>query len=131
MNPSRTTFNKPIQYFEDRWTGPGTSNTFPRATLTDKNKNFRASSLNIQDGDYLRLKNLTLGYTIPKNFTSVIGIAKVRVYVSGTNLYTITKFKGTDPEIGQLDVSQNNSFGVDRGLYPQPKLYTAGVNVTF
>lgn len=131
MNPSRTTFNKPIQYFEERWTGPNTSNTYPRAILTDKNKSFRASTLNVQDADYLRLKNVTLGYTFPKTWTSIIGIAKLRIFASGNNMLTLTKFKGTDPEIGQLDISQNNSFGIDRGLYPQPKLYTAGINVTF
>jgi hypothetical protein len=137
-------FNRPEYYYTERWTGPGTSSTFPRATLVSTNviDNFVWSSLNISNGDYLRLKNLTLGYTLPSAITGKIGISKLRFYGTATNLLTFTKYKGTDPEVGMNDPTvagpgevsaqlQNSTFGIDRGLYPQPRTYTLGVNVTF
>ena len=93
--------------------------------------NLSASTLNISDGDYIRLKSLSLGYTLPNNLTSKIGISKLRVYGVATNLLTFTSYKGTDPEIGQMDMTTNNSIGVDRGLYPSPQTFTVGVNVNF
>ena len=132
IQQSRPMYNKPDFYYTERWTGPGTSNTFPRATYKDNNNNFRSSSLNVHDADYLRLKNITLGFTIPSQITNKIGISKFRVYVSANNLLVLTKYKGTDPEVGQLfDSQNNNSYGVDRGLYPMARLITTGVNITF
>jgi TonB-linked SusC/RagA family outer membrane protein len=127
----RGAYNKPEVFFTERWTGPGTSNKYPRATFTDKNGNLSASTLNISDGDYIRLKSLSLGYTLPNNLTSKIGISKLRIYGVATNLLTLTSYKGTDPEIGQMDMTTNNSIGVDRGLYPSPQTFTVGVNVNF
>ncbi|MCX7986315.1 MAG: TonB-dependent receptor [Bacteroidales bacterium] len=129
---SRPQYNKPEFYYTERWTGPGTSNKFPRATYKDNNNNFRASTLNIHNGDYLRLKNISFGITLPESLVKKAGIQKLRLYVTAANLITWTKYKGNDPEVGRLfDTQSNNSYGVDRGLYPQPRLITTGLNLTF
>jgi len=128
---SRPQYNKPEFYYTERWTGPGSSNKFPRATYKDNNNNFRASSLNIHDGDYLRLKNITFGITLPESLIKKVGIQKLRLYVTASNLITWTKYKGNDPEVGSLFDMGNGSYGVDRGLYPQPRLITTGLNLTF
>ena len=107
-----------------RWTGEGTSTTYPRIVFGDPNRNFsRASNFYVEDGAYFRVKTLQLGYTLPFELTSRVGIRKLRFYVSGNNLLTVTKYSGFDPEIG------GNSFGVDRGIYPQPRFFLFGVNV--
>ncbi|WP_038532124.1 SusC/RagA family TonB-linked outer membrane protein [Formosa agariphila] len=110
--------------------------TQPRVTLSDANNNLQFSDRYVEDGSYLRLKNLQIGYTIPSEFTKKSGIDKLRFYVSGQNLLTFTDYKGFDPEIGDLtqdaasDV-QSLGIGVDLGNYPQPKLYYFGINLTF
>jgi hypothetical protein len=118
-------------WYDNRWTGPGTSTKYPRATDNDPNGNFRVSSLNVYDGNYLRIKNLTIGYTLPQKYTSKILISKLRIYYTGTNLLTFTKYPGIDPEVGMYDVNNNYSLGIDKGLYPPTKVNTIGVNVTF
>ena len=106
-----------------RWTGEGTSNTVP--TLGDS-KNWVCSDMYIQDGSYLRLKNITLGYTLPRNLTSKIGISRFRIYTRAENLFTWTKYWGFDPEIG----SGVTSMGVDYGVYPQARTWTIGCNIS-
>ena len=109
-----------------RWTGPGTSNDFPRLSTNDANGNFsNPSSFYLENGDYFRIKVLQLGYTLPSSLMNRVGIQKVRVYVSGNNLVTLTKYTGYDPEIG------GSSYGIDRGFYPQARSVTAGINLTF
>lgn len=110
--------------------------TQPRVTLSDTNNNLRFSDRYVEDGSFLRLKNIQLGYTIPKKITQKAGIDKLRVYMSGQNLLTFTKYKGYDPEVGDLTQGAGNDvkslgIGVDLGSYPQPKLYYLGVNLTF
>ena len=102
-----------------RWTGEGTSNRVPILKQGDS-KNWVVSDLYIQDGSYLRLKNLTLGYTLPRNLTQRIGISRLRVYAMAENLFTWTKYWGFDPEIG----TSGTSLGVDYGVYPQARTYT-------
>lgn len=110
----------------DRWHGEGTSNSHPRLTTDDVNKNFSSpSDFYLQNGSYFRIKTLQLGYTLPQSLVSHIGFKKVRAYVSSNNLLTITKYTGFDPEIGGA------SYGVDRGIYPQAKSVLFGLNVTF
>ena len=111
----------------DRWTAEGTSNYVPRAVFNDPNQNNRASSHYIENGSYLRIKLLTLGYTLPKELTSALRGQRIRIYVSSQNLATITNYTGFDPELG----NNGNSIGVDRGIYPQARTFTAGVNVGF
>lgn len=109
-----------------RWTGEGTSNTFPRLTKSDGNKNFsNPSTFYLSKGDYFRIKVLQIGYTIPVRICEKVGIQQLRVYLSSNNLATFTKYTGFDPEIG------GSSYGIDRGVYPQARSLTAGLNVTF
>lgn len=110
--------------------------TQPRVTLSDSNNNLRFSDRYVEDGSFLRLKNLQLGYTIPQKFTEKSGISKVRIYASGQNLLTFTNYKGYDPEIGDLSQDADEDvkslgIGVDLGNYPQPRLYYLGLNITF
>ena len=116
-----------------RWTGPGTSNNFPRLTDIDGNGNFtNPTSFYLQNGAYFKIKTIQLGYSLPKNMINHIGLQKIRVYVSVNNLVTLTKYTGFDPEIGGTFTAQNNgSYGVDNGIYPQARTFLAGLNVTF
>lgn len=109
-----------------RWTGPGTSNDYPRLTTTDPNNNFAwMSSLYLENGDYLRLKVLQLGYTLPGKLLGKTGISRVRFYVTAENLFTLTKYTGYDPEVG------GGVFGIDKGQYPQARTFMGGVQLQF
>lgn len=112
----------------DRWTGEGTSTTVPRFTWLDNNNNYRVSDLYIEDGSYLRIKNVQLGYSLPASITQKMGAEKFRVYVSAENLLTWTKYTGVDPEIGAFS---SFDIGIDRGIYPQARTVRFGANVTF
>jgi TonB-linked SusC/RagA family outer membrane protein len=110
--------------------------TEPRATLSDANNNLRFSNRYVEDGSYLRLKNVQIGYTIPKKYTQKSFIDNLRIYASGQNLLTFTNYKGYDPEIGDLTQDAGNDvrslgIGVDLGNYPQPRMYYFGVNANF
>ena len=109
-----------------RWTGEGTSNKLPLLKLGDA-KNWVCSDIYIQDGSYLRLKDITLGYTLPRHLTRKIRVERLRMYVRGENLVTWTKYWGFDPEIG----SGSSSMGVDYGVYPQARTFTVGFNLSF
>ncbi|MFA4863833.1 MAG: TonB-dependent receptor [Bacteroidales bacterium] len=122
------------RYFDERWTGEGTSDTQPRASWTSKSNNARPSSRFLEDGSYLRLKNLQLGYTIPEKTLKITGLSHVRLYVSGTNLYTLTKYSGLDPEMTVSDNSKNEgdrSSGIDWGTYPSAITLMFGLDITF
>ncbi|PZX91928.1 SusC/RagA family TonB-linked outer membrane protein [Flavobacterium aquariorum] len=109
-----------------RWTGEGTSNDYPRLTNNDTNGNFgKMSNFYLEDGDYVRLKLIQFGYTLPTNVVSQIGASKVRFYLTGENLFTFTKYTGYDPEIG------GGVFGIDKGIYPQARTFMLGVNLQF
>ena len=109
----------------DRWTGEGTSNRLPILKMGDS-KNWVVSDIYVQDGSYLRLKNISLGYTLPRQLTRKISIDRFRVYVRAENLFTWTKYWGFDPEIG----SGSSSMGVDYGVYPQARTWTVGFNIS-
>jgi TonB-linked SusC/RagA family outer membrane protein len=106
-----------------RWTGQGTSTDVPRAVAGDPNLNLRVSSYFIEDGSYLRIKVLTLGYNFPKTLLNRFAGQTLRVYVTSQNLLTLTKYTGFDPELG--------SAGLDRGIYPQSRVFLAGLNIGF
>lgn len=110
-----------------RWTGEGTSNKYPRLALGDT-ENWKGSDLYVCDGSYLRIKNLSLGYTLPSKLTKKAFISRLRVYGMVDNLVTWTKYWGFDPEISS---GSGNAQGIDRGIYPQPRTWTVGVNVSF
>jgi TonB-linked SusC/RagA family outer membrane protein len=122
----------------DRWTPTNPSNTIPRAQGAETN--LQASTRYIEDGDFTRLRNLTLGYTIPS--TVLKSIPALRIYISAQNLITFTKYNGLDPEIGNPAVQQGGAInvqaassnfgtGIDIGTYPQPKSVIAGIQITF
>lgn len=109
-----------------RWTGEGSTNSFPRLTIDDKNQNFsRSSDFFVEDGSYFRIKVLQVGYSLPSSMIHKIGLNKLRIYATANNLVTFTKYSGYDPEIG------GGSYGVDRGYYPQARSFMLGVNVGF
>ena len=119
------------QYYQNAWTPTNPSNTFARVLYNDDNtQNGVPSSQWIQNGSFLKLKTATIGYTFPADLAKKLFVSKVRVYVSSQNLFTITSYKGLDPEIGAQGgfATQN---GVDNGTYPSSKYYTVGLNVTF
>lgn len=109
-----------------RWTGEGTSNDYPRLISTDPNGNFgKMSDFYLESGDYLRLKVVQLGYTLPLRWLSKIKATKLRVYLTAENLLTLTKYTGYDPEVG------GGVFGIDKGQYPQARSFIGGVQVQF
>lgn len=112
-----------------RWTPENHSTTNYRIEGTDPNKNMsNPSSWYIEDGSFFRIKNLELGYTIPSVLTNKIGISRLRAYISGQNLLTLTKYTGFDPEFGMGGAT---SSGIDNGTYPQSKIYMMGLQVEF
>lgn len=106
-----------------RWTGEGTSNTMPRAVFGDPNQNCRVSDRFVEDGSYLRVKNITLAYSFPKKWMERIHLEGIRLALSCDNVATISKYSGFDPE-----VSIN---GIDASLYPIPRTFSIGLNVNF
>jgi TonB-linked SusC/RagA family outer membrane protein len=117
--------NYPVKALS-RWTGEGTSTTYPRLVLNDPNGNFgNMSDFYLEDGDYLRLKIFQVGYSLPSNLFNRIGISRVRVYVTAENLFTLTNYTGYDPEVG------GGVYGIDKGQYPQARTLLGGVQVQF
>lgn len=126
----RTYYNRPERFYTERWTESNQTNDFIRSTYENTGGYaFGHNSLFFEDGSFLRLKNLQLGYTINNKLTQKVQISKLRIYLSANNLLTLTNYSGSDPEIGQTQGS--NSYGVDMGFYPSAKQYLAGVTVTF
>ena len=115
------------EYMLGRWVGEGSSNSIPRLTRKDDNGNWKSSSLYIKNGNFLRVRNVQLGYTLPRAWTRKALISNLRLYVNAENLFTLTGYKGFDPEIS----SGGTSLGVDRGVYPQPRTISFGANITF
>jgi hypothetical protein len=117
--------NYPAKALE-RWTGPGTSDSYPRLTDADPNNNYgNPSDFYLEDGDYFRIKTAQIGYSLPESVLSSIGFQKIRVYVMSENLLTLTKYTGFDPEIG------GGVLSIDRGIYPQARSYMAGASIGF
>lgn len=124
-----------------RWKPDGNTYDFPRVSYDDKNNSFntRMSDFWLQDGAFTRIKNIQLGYTLPAAIIGKLNIEKLRFYLSASNLFTFTKYKGFDPEIGQNSTGYTDVFstnrdlqaGIDRGVFPQPRMLLFGLNVTF
>lgn len=109
---------------------PGTK--IPHSSINDPNDNDRISDRYVEDGSFLRIKNITLGYTFPKALLNKAKIENLRVYVNIQNLYTFTKYTGYDPEVGaSTQDSSGLTFGLDNGRYPSPAMYSFGLNITF
>jgi TonB-linked SusC/RagA family outer membrane protein len=116
-----------LSYVIDRWIGPGTSNENPRLT-TGETRNNVFSSYYVEDGSFIRLKNIQLGYTVPKLILKKAKIESLRVYVAANNLLTLTKYMGYDPDLGSANAL---SAGVDFGMYPQARTIMGGIQITF
>jgi hypothetical protein len=131
----RSTQNLTYNYARDminRWRGEGTQNDakYPRLGGSDTNNSIVQSDRFLEDGSYLRVKALQLGYSIPATIIKKIGLENVRLYVNAQNLFTFTKYTGLDPEIGMRGGADPFDIGVDRGYYPSARLFSCGLNVT-
>jgi TonB-linked SusC/RagA family outer membrane protein len=114
------------QHVIHAWTGPGTSNSEPIASYGGNN--YLPSDKFVQNGSFTRLRNVTLGYTISSSLIKKLNIKQLRIYIKGSNIYTLARFTGYTPEIGSGDVLSN---GIDFGTYPVTSVYSFGVNLTF
>jgi len=126
---------KSTRLLNDSWTPTHTNTTVPKATsISNFSNNTQSTSYYIEDGSYLRLKNLQIGYTIPESVLSKINVKQVRIYVQAVNLFTLTKYTGLDPEIDTQTTngtSNDRLRGVDYGNYPTVKQYIIGLNLAF
>lgn len=113
-------------FFDNRWRGEGTSNTYPSANIGGGN-NYLPNSFFVESGAYFRLRNLQLGYSLPSAIASKLYMKRVRIFASGQNIYNSFSYKGFNPEVGG---SPTNA-GIDNGAYPLYATYNFGVNVTF
>ena len=132
--------NMGLEYYQNAWTPANHSNRYAIITANDFNANTRPSDVYVEDGSYLRLRNFTVGYTLPSSLLSRYAVTRLRLYFSAQNLFTITKYSGLDPEVGIPQgtdpvtgqaVRNVTASGVDVGTYPSSRFYTVGLNVTF
>ncbi|WP_291537751.1 TonB-dependent receptor [Bacteroides sp.] len=125
------------EFYDNRWTETNPTNKYPRAVWSDVSGNSRVSDAFVEDGSYLRLKNIEVGYTLPANILKKASISKLRIFASVQNLFTITSYSGMDPEIGQSISSSTGvaggvtASGVDVGIYPYSRFFTMGFNLEF
>jgi len=116
----------------DSWTP---NNRDAEAPIQELERSFSTNqvpnSYFVEDGDYLRVRNVQLGYTVPSGLSQQIGAESLRIYVQATNLFTITGYSNPEPEIGGGDETDVIGFGIDEGAYPTPREFIAGVNLTF
>jgi TonB-linked SusC/RagA family outer membrane protein len=110
----------------DRWTGEGTSNSEPKATVGGVN--WLPSQRFLQDGSFIRLRNITIAYKVPDSSLKRLRLSNAKIFIRGTNVWTLTKFTGYTPEITSSDVL---SAGIDNGIYPITAVYTTGININF
>ena len=112
---------------KDAWTPQNTDTDMPRAVLGDPNQNTRESDRFLENGNFVRMRQLQLGYTLPSALAKKAYLEKCRIYISGENLFTITKYSGIDPEFSS-DILDT---GVDSFVYPFTRSYVIGLQVTF
>jgi TonB-linked SusC/RagA family outer membrane protein len=130
-------FNLTQRVYDQRWRGEGTSNTMPRVSWLGSTNNKTPSTRFLEDGSYVRLKNIQLGYSIPQTIIERWNIRGLRVYFTGQNLWTLTKYSGLDPEMHTSDNLNSEKYrgdiaaGIDWGTYPSAKSYIVGVNLNF
>jgi len=126
---SDITFGNYQSFWLDRWTEENPSTELPRVTSVDLNNNQRPSDFYVEDGSFVRLRNLQIGWNVPEKWLNKAKIQKLKIYLTGTNLFTITNYRGFDPDIGTngwiLDT------GIDKGFYPNNRSFGGGLNITF
>jgi TonB-linked SusC/RagA family outer membrane protein len=118
--------NRPAFFYEDRWTGEGSTNSFAKASSSDAI--IYTSDLMVQDASYIKIKQIQLGYNFNQKLIKQIGMSSLRLYLSLDDYFTFTKYKGLDPEVGSFS---NNSLGIDRGIYPNASRIMTGLSVAF
>jgi hypothetical protein len=112
------------------WNGPGTSNTIPRFFNADVNNNQRISTNYVEDGSYLRLRNIILSYSLPKSMLQKFGFENASVFLGGDNLFTLTNYKGFDPEVSISNRGNNLDAGYDHSFYPHASTVRFGLKIT-
>ncbi|GAB4092585.1 SusC/RagA family TonB-linked outer membrane protein [Flaviaesturariibacter terrae] len=122
----RATANKPAFFFNNRWTGEGSTNTWFAANTS--NQYIYNGDMMVFDGSFMRIRQLQLGYNFAPTVLRHAGMTNARIYVSLDDFFTFTKYPGVDPEVGN---NGGNSIGIDRGGYPIPRKATVGVNISF
>jgi TonB-linked SusC/RagA family outer membrane protein len=125
FQPSRPITNKPLHFYTERWQQSGDNASFPSAAEAISAYD---TDLVVEDGSYLRIKQIQVGYTLPKNFSNKLKIDNLRMYLSLDDYFTFTKYSGLDPEVGNFSF---NSVGVDRGFYPTAAKALFGLSVEF
>ena len=120
-------------FYDNRWHGQGTSNEYPSANVGGR-KNYLPNSWFVEDGSYVRIRNIQLGYTLPNTLTSKWGLNRIRVYANAQNALNFFSYTGFTPEVGAITtpgtVAPLNT-GIDNGVYPLSATYNFGVNVSF
>ena len=116
----------------NRWTPNNTNTNIPRAAFNraDNSASNVRTQFYVEDGTFVRLNNVTLGYNLPPSVLDGWGLSRLRVYVSGQNLLTFTDYSGFDPEVNSFE-QDNLQIGVDNGAYPRARIYLLGVNLGF
>ena len=135
LRSDRPNINFPAFRFEDRWTPATTNASQPRMDRYNENDNpeglddkYYQSDMLVFDGSFLKIRQIQLGYSLPSSLLSSVKISKARVYVSLDDYFTFTKYEGMDPEAGSTN---NQSQGIDQGVYPTPRKVMFGLSVTF
>jgi hypothetical protein len=126
-------FNSGTQVL-NAWTPTNKNTDVPRAISSDPNQNARPSTRFLEDGSYLRLKNIMLGYTVPAGSLQSLTrgvVSSFRIYIAAQNLLTFTDYSGYDPEVGNRTPNSSLTNGIDFAVYPQPKAYQVGIQVNF
>ncbi len=114
------------------WTPTNTNTDIPKLSTTGSfSRDLETNSYFVSDGSFLRNKQIQIGYTVPTNVLSRVGVERLRFYVQATNIFTATKYKGLDPELQSSNIGNNTGFGIDQGNYPHTAGYLVGVNLNF
>lgn len=127
-------FNLTERAATESWSGEGSTNQFPRLSWNGATNNKQPSTRFLENGSYLRLKNIQLGYTIGNQLLQKLKLSSIRVFASAQNVFTVTKYTGIDPEIYTNSNSIGDgvrAVGIDWGTYPSARTFTFGINANF
>jgi outer membrane receptor protein involved in Fe transport len=125
---SDITYTNYQTFWLDRWTPENPGNTYPRLVSNDPNNNQRPSDFYLEDGSFLRMRNLQIGYALPESLLEKVKLTGLRFYLSGTNIFTITDYNGFDPDIGSNNWILDT--GIDKGYYPSNRTFGGGITIT-
>lgn len=120
-------YNAPKDFLDNAWNGPGSTNKYYKISQ-NAGLNTNVSDYFVEDGSYLRLKNIQIGYNLPTQWLNQAREQQLRVYVGAQNLFTVTQYSGLDPEMGATDPKL---MGIDQGYYPQSRTFMIGINAKF